>query len=116
MTTDELKGQLAFTDEALRASAGVEEQRRTIGHRDGETYEARFDYERLNKQSRRVYNCMRDGMWRKLSDIAQATGDPEASISARLRDFRKRRFGGLIVERRRAQGTWFYRLLIAEED
>ncbi len=90
----------------------LEEQRHTDGHRDGATYDARLDLERLNKQARRVFNVMRDGMWRTLRQISDATGDPEASISARLRDFRKQRFGGLNVERRREAGTWLYRLVV----
>lgn len=84
------------------------------GHRDGATYDAALDYERLNKQARRVYNVMRDGMWRSLANIAAHTGDPEASVSARLRDFRKQRYGGLTVQRRRVEGLWLYRLEVTE--
>jgi hypothetical protein len=41
------------------------------------------------------------------------TGFPEASISARLRDFRKEQFGKHVVERRRrSQGQWEYRLIV----
>ena len=86
----------------------------TDGHRDGATYDAAQDYERLSKQARRVYNCMSDGMWRTLRTIADTTGDPEASVSARLRDFRKQRYGGLIVETTRTSGTWLYRLVVTE--
>lgn len=86
----------------------------TDGHRDGATYDEAVDYARLNKQARRVYNVMRDGMWRSLRQIEDQTGDPQASISARLRDFRKQRYGGLNVERRRTEGTWFYRLVVTE--
>ncbi len=107
---EEVVGQLALGEQPQ----SVEQQRHTTGHRDGETYDARLDYERLNKQARRVFNVMRDGMWHGLADIARRTGDPEASISARLRDFRKQRFGALTVERRRAEGTWLYRLVVDE--
>ena len=85
------------------------------GHRDGKTYEAEFDYRRLNRQARLVYDAMCDGSWRSLKDIADKTGQPEASISARLRDLRKPRFGKLIVERKRHlifPGVWLYRLAI----
>lgn len=81
------------------------------GHRDGETYDAGFDYERLNAQMRAVFDVMQDGKWRTLAEIAWATKAPEASISARLRDFRKPRFGGLTVERKRQGGTFTYRLI-----
>lgn len=85
------------------------------GHRDGATYDATQDYARLNKQARRVFNAMSDGMWRTLRQIADTTGDPEASVSARLRDLRKQRFGAHTVEARRVAGarraTWVYRVV-----
>lgn len=87
-------------------------------HFGGGTYVVAFDYERLNAQSRRVFDCMRDGEWRGLSEIAAVTGDPEASVSARLRDFRKPEFGALTVERQRVgdprDGVFRYRLLSSE--
>lgn len=87
-------------------------QAMTTGTRGGQTFDVAVDYDRLNRQARRVYDVMRDGAWRTLSEIADETGDPEASVSARLRDFRKPRFGRLIVERQRLHGgTWAYRLL-----
>ena len=55
---------------------------------DGATYEEAFDRERLGKQHRRVFELMRDGIWRTFVEIESATGDPPASISARLRDER----------------------------
>ena len=85
------------------------------GHRGGDTFDVAFDYDRLNRQARRVYDVMRDGTWRTLREIADETGDPEASVSARLRDLRKQRFGALNVERRREHGgTWIYRVLPPE--
>lgn len=86
-----------------------------IGDRDGETYEAEFDYTRLNKQMLAVYNVIKDGQWHTLGGIADVSGAPEASVSARLRDLRKPRFGGLIIERKRLPslpGLWLYRLNI----
>lgn len=83
----------------------------TTGFRHGETYDVRVDYHRLNAQARRVYDVMADHGWRSLREISEATGDPEASVSARLRDFRKPEFGGMQVDRRRREGsaTWEYR-------
>ncbi len=89
------------------------------GHRDGQTYEAEFDYERLNGQMRLVYWAMSDQRWHTLSDIAVETGFPEASISARLRDLRKKRFGGFTIERERhpkIKGLFLYRLTRAEAE
>lgn len=87
------------------------------GHRDGETYRPKFDYERLNKQQKRVYDVMKDGCWHTLRQISDQTGDPEASISARIRDFRKERFGGLTIERAPKEtfgGLWAYRIVMEE--
>lgn len=51
-------------------------------------------------QLERVFSAMSDCEWRDLSAIAELTGDPETSVSARLRDLRKDQFGALVVERR----------------
>ena len=68
---------------------------------DGATYQPELDYERLSRQHIRVKAAMSDGRWRTLDEIAAITGDPQASISARLRDLRKPKFGCLRVDRRR---------------
>ena len=85
---------------------------------DGDTFDREHDGGRLNAQTRRVYTLMVDGHWRTLAEIHDLTGDPEASISARLRDLRKPKFGGFAVERRRRGtpklGIWEYRLLRSE--
>ena len=86
--------------------------RATDGHRDGDTYDDIRDRLRLNRQARSVYDLMIDGQWRTLAEISEATGEPEASISARLRDFRKDRFGAHVVDREYlADGIWRYRVL-----
>lgn len=72
------------------------------------------DRVRLTGQFARVFRVMESGLWLALDEIEAETGDPQASISARLRDFRKTKFGGHTVERKRATwvggGTWVYRL------
>jgi hypothetical protein len=68
---------------------------------DGSTYEPEHDRARLTGQALRVFELMLDGEWRTLAEIEEITGDPQASISARLRDFRKPRFGSYHVARRR---------------
>ena len=89
---------------------------------DGITYEPAKDKVRLGKQAQRVWNVMRDGKWRPLDLIAKDADAPEASVSARLRDFRKDRFGGHTVERRRVEphlwhsGYWEYRLIVRQPD
>jgi predicted transcriptional regulator len=71
------------------------------------------DFDRLNRQMKAVYRVMADQNWHTLDEIERATGHPQASVSARLRDLRKPKFGGFTVEKRRggAGGTWEYRLL-----
>lgn len=68
-----------------------------------------IDGERLGRQLVAVRDCMADGQWRTLREISQATGAPEASASARLRELRH---DGHTVERRRRgdprAGIWEY--------
>lgn len=79
---------------------------------DGVTYERERDQDRLRAQLGRVRAAMLDHAWHTLPGLSNTTGDPEASISARLRDLRKEKFGGYTVERRYLDGgLWEYRLL-----
>lgn len=78
---------------------------------DGATYEAVFDAERLGAQAKAVFRRMQERRWWTLRELAAETGYPEASISARLRDLRKVKFGGFIVDRERVGGgLWRYRM------
>jgi hypothetical protein len=56
--------------------------------RHGETYTHAEHFERLNSQQADVWAVFKDGQWHTLSSLEKATGHPQASISARLRDFR----------------------------
>jgi hypothetical protein len=67
----------------------------------GNTYDPEQDQSRLAVQLVAVREVMRDGRWRTLETISGLVGAPEASVSARLRDLRKARFGSWTVERRR---------------
>ena len=71
---------------------------------DGDTYQRELDFTRLTGQNQAVFDSMNDGAWRTLREIEDRTGYPQASISARLRDFRKEKFGRHKVHRRR-RGT-----------
>jgi hypothetical protein len=83
-----------------------------FGSRDGATFEPKRDGPRLNAQAQDVFNFMADNCWHTLREIAEKTRHPEASVSARLRDFRKPKFGGFTVERRSiGNGLFQYRLL-----
>jgi hypothetical protein len=82
------------------------------GHRDGKTYDPALDYARLNTQMKRVWSVIADKQWHSLAGISSRTGDPEASVSARIRDLRKQKFGSHVIEERRVtQGLHEYRLL-----
>lgn len=69
-------------------------------HFDGTTYDAPRDHGRLSAQLIAVRDLMLDGEWRTLALVEATTGHPQASISARLRDLRKEKFGRYTVERR----------------
>lgn len=82
---------------------------------NGSDYIPLFDDERLTGQIKRVYSIMIDGVWRTLSDIEKLTSDPQASISAQLRNLRKPRFGSHTLNKRnrgeRENGLFEYQLL-----
>jgi biotin operon repressor len=80
-------------------------------HFDGVTYDPKRDHSRLHKQLTAVLEAMADGKWHTLARLSEQTGAPEASVSARIRDLRKEKFGGHKVERKRVDGgLFFYRL------
>lgn len=80
---------------------------------DGDTYDERLDRSRLTGQLQRVYALMSDGVWRTLPEIEAVTGGTAASVSARLRDLRKEKFGAHTVEARRLrQGLYVYRVVV----
>lgn len=82
---------------------------------DGSDYQPPRDDKRLSKQYLRVFNYMKDGFWYTLAEIAKATGDPEASVSAQLRHARKPRFGGHTVEKKYMHnGLYIYRLIVRQ--
>jgi hypothetical protein len=73
---------------------------------DGKTYVPADDRNRLKRQLHAVFALMRDSSWRTLEEISSQMGIPAstASISARLRDFRKEKFGRHTVNRRLRDG------------
>ena len=58
------------------------------------------DGKRIARQRELVRSFMSDGNWHTLREIAGTIKQPEASVSARLRDFRQKKFGGHEVLRR----------------
>lgn len=76
--------------------------------RHGSTYDSGRDFVRLNKQQADVWAVVKDGQWHTLHGISSATGHPEASVSARLRDLRGM---GREIEREYVErGLWRYRV------
>lgn len=79
---------------------------------DGVTFEPDRDHDRLARQLASVRRHLSDGDWHTLAEMSATLGHPEASISARMRDLRKRKFGAHIVERRYvSRGLHEYRLV-----
>jgi hypothetical protein len=76
-----------------------------------------IDTPRLAGQLAAVFNLMRDGKFRKLSEIAAAAGCLETSASARLRDFRKARNGGHeVAVRYIGKGVNEYKLILRSKE
>ena len=83
---------------------------------DGASYERRFDHARLTSQMGQVFTFIKDGDWHTLHGIEEATGHPQASISARLRDLRKKKFGGFNVQKRRVhEGSGTYEYILYDD-
>lgn len=59
------------------------------------------DHTRLGPQLLRVKAVLLDYKWHTVVEIAESTGDPETSVSAQIRNLRKPRFGGHVIEKRR---------------
>ena len=77
----------------------------------GATFDNDRDGPRLGQQLTDVREFMRNGAWWTLDEITIATGHPQASVSARLRDLRRSENGGYIVERQYvARGLHKYRV------
>jgi len=66
---------------------------------DGDLEGAQKD-PRLKKQLVRVYEVMSTEKWLPLSEISLLADAPEASASARMRDLRKKKFGGFTIDTR----------------
>jgi hypothetical protein len=78
---------------------------------DGRTFVQARDGERLGKQMTAVLGALGEGGWWTLEGLSRATGAPEASVSARIRDLKKARFGSHKIESQYVRrGLWQYRM------
>jgi len=84
-----------------------------IGMFDGRTFNPERDGERLGKQMAAVKALMLDGEWHTIAELGRKVQGSDAAVSARIRDLRKRRYGGYNVEREYvADGLWRYRVVL----
>ncbi len=89
-----------------------------LGDFDGKTYDPALDGARLRSQLGRTYETIKRGKWWTVKDICfyhsshYGKVDSESGVGARLRDLRKRKFGGHNVEGRRVgkSAVWEFRL------
>lgn len=80
----------------------------------GETYDAVRDEKRLGDQAQRVFDVMKCGAWFTPEQLEAATGYRWASISARIRDFRKPEFHvhGHVEREGLGNGNFRYRIVM----
>ena len=67
--------------------------------------------DRLKLQIVRVYEVMMSRLPYTLDEIAHRAHAPEASVSARLRDLAKPRFGAHVITKRQKDGLYWYCLV-----
>ena len=78
----------------------------------GADFDDKRDGKRLSLQYLGIFNLMRDGRWRTLREISDATGAPESSVSAQLRHMRKAVNGGHTLNKRYVlNGLYEYQLI-----
>ena len=78
----------------------IEDMAKFVDEFDGKHYEGKTDKERLARQIKGVHDHISSGAWKTVEEISMATGYPQPSVSAQLRNLRKEKFGGLDVEGR----------------
>lgn len=77
---------------------------------DGTTFNPVRDFDRLNSQLKAVKWCLDDGAWWSLAELGREAQGSTASVSARIRDLRKPKFGKHEIQRRYLRdGVWVYR-------
>lgn len=81
----------------------------------GSTYSHALDGERIKGRRAQIFALMGDRKFRSLTEIANTVGGSEAAASARLRDFRKAKYGSYTVIGKRfgdkKSGFWKYQVL-----
>lgn len=76
---------------------------------------AAFDPDGLKPQTRKVFDALSDGHWHTLRQLSDASGAPEASVSARMRDLRGEEYAlPLEAEKMPGSNLWRYRLTLPD--
>lgn len=86
----------------------------TSGPADGSTFDPNRDQPAIDIQRLRTWDVIRDNQWHTSVELEERVGSNWASVGARVRDFRKARFGRRTVLNRRVagqRGLWEYRLV-----
>lgn len=77
----------------------------------GCTFNEALDGDRLRGIRKRVFDVMKDGLWRTKEEIAAITGDKEESIGRRLRELKAMGYGYEIHRRGDPKlGIWEYKI------
>jgi len=77
--------------------------------------EIQQEWRYMGRQQDDVYDVMKDQQWHTLAEVATAVDGRETSVSACIRNFRKASHGGYVVERKREDGEYLYRLLLGKD-
>lgn len=81
---------------------------------DGHNEQEASQDTRLVSQLERVYRLMCNGTGWTLEDLSLAANAPTSSVSSRIRDLRKPRFGGNIIQRVHEHGGIYTYWLVGE--
>ena len=83
---------------------------------DGDDYDSTRDKERLTKQRDKIRMYMEGRDYLTVQEVAEFFNYPENSVSAQMRNLRKKKFGGRIVDREYfGNGLYKFKLMPEEE-
>ena len=86
---------------------------------DGSDIEPENDNVRLTGQLQKIFKLMSTGKWYTLSEVENLTGYTTASISAQLRNLRKKHLGSHTINKRRKgdrkSGLFEYQLIPSKQ-
>jgi hypothetical protein len=112
-------GELLFDDQRLVQDEQAKDKLGAVALRFSGADVTPKDTERLTGQLLKIYAVMKaSDQWLSLAEVHDLTGAPVASISAQLRNLRKREFGSHVIHKRHRcgaeRGLFEYKLLSSE--